>query len=156
MFISKLSLCQTFFQYTMLSGKVPFQPKQYTNHSAQIIMKNIMCGDVTFEGDEWNGVSHSAKNLIQGMQNFSYYWKVLTGMLWRNSFAYCIIPVAGSLTNFNGISQFSTVLKTFLQKASKIFCGTACFVEKTICFNLYPSFYGSSLFITCLNHQISI
>ena len=58
-----------------------------------------MCGEVTFEGDEWNGVSHSAKNLIQGIQNFSFYWKVLMRMLWGNSFAYRIVPVTGNPTN---------------------------------------------------------
>ena len=110
----------------MLSGKVPFQPKQYTNHSAQIIMKNIMCGEVTFEGDEWNGVSHSAKNLIQGMQNYSCYWKVLTGKLWTNSFACCIIPAAGNLTSETLIEfhEFQLYKKhLFLQRDSKIFAG---------------------------------
>ena len=50
----------------MLCGKVPFQPKQYTDQSAYTIMKNIMAGDVSFIGDEWMGVSGSAKHLIQG------------------------------------------------------------------------------------------
>ena len=55
------------FQYTMLSGKVPFQPKQYTNQSAIGIMKSIMQGEVSFNGEEWRDVSLSAKGLIQGM-----------------------------------------------------------------------------------------
>lgn len=50
----------------MLSGKVPFQPKKYTHQAAYAIMKNIMSGDVSFSGDEWLGVSASAKHLIQG------------------------------------------------------------------------------------------
>lgn len=53
--------------YTMLSGKVPFQPKKYTHQAAYAIMKNIMSGDVSFSGDEWLGVSASAKHLIQGL-----------------------------------------------------------------------------------------
>ena len=50
----------------MLSGKVPFQPDYYMAHSAHTIMKNIMSGEVSFTGDEWTGVSESAKDLIQG------------------------------------------------------------------------------------------
>lgn len=54
----------------MLSGKVPFQPKQFTNQSALGIMKSIMQGEVSFKGEEWNGVSLSAKELIQGKWYF--------------------------------------------------------------------------------------
>ncbi|XP_066911024.1 ribosomal protein S6 kinase alpha-5-like [Clytia hemisphaerica] len=53
--------------YTMLSGKVPFQPKQYTNQSAIGIMKSIMQGEVSFTREEWRDVSLSAKGLIQGL-----------------------------------------------------------------------------------------
>ena len=57
----------------MLSGKVPFQPKQYTNQSALGIMKSIMQGEVSFKGEEWNGVSLSAKELIQGSKDYHYF-----------------------------------------------------------------------------------
>ena len=56
----------------MLSGKVPFQPKQYTNQSALGIMKSIMQGEVSFKGEEWNGVSLSAKELIQGSKDYHF------------------------------------------------------------------------------------
>ena len=50
--------------YTKLSGKVPFQPNYYTTSSAHNIMKNIMCGDVSFAGDEWTGVSASPSDSL--------------------------------------------------------------------------------------------
>ena len=51
----------------MLSGKVPFQPDYHlTANSAHTIMRNIMAGQVSFNGDEWNAVSESAKELILG------------------------------------------------------------------------------------------
>lgn len=50
----------------MLSGNVPFQPKQYTFQCAETIMKSIMTGEVSFDGEEWNDVSLSAKTFIQG------------------------------------------------------------------------------------------
>ena len=54
----------------MLSGKVPFQPEQYTTKSAHAIMKSIMQGEVSFKGEEWRDVSFSAQCLIQGINLF--------------------------------------------------------------------------------------
>eukprot|EP00058_Branchiostoma_floridae_P000062 XP_002585550.1 hypothetical protein BRAFLDRAFT_126049 [Branchiostoma floridae] len=55
--------------YTMLSGKVPFQPsvgRGGENHAADI-MKKIKSGDFSLSGEEWNQVSQPAKCLIQGL-----------------------------------------------------------------------------------------
>jgi hypothetical protein len=57
----------------MLSGKVPFQPEHYTNQSALSVMKSIMQGVVSFKDEEWNGVSLSAKSLIQGIKYINVY-----------------------------------------------------------------------------------
>ncbi|XP_047132858.1 ribosomal protein S6 kinase alpha-5 isoform X1 [Hydra vulgaris] len=53
--------------YTMLSGKVPFQPKNYTNESVISMIKRIMSGNISFDSYEWHGVSTSAKHLIKGL-----------------------------------------------------------------------------------------
>lgn len=56
------------FQYTMLSGQVPFQcqEKKPAHTSAEEIMKKIKQGDFSFEGEAWRNVSEQAKELIQG------------------------------------------------------------------------------------------
>ena len=54
------------FQYTMLSGKVPFQVRSSGN-TADAIMNQIKGGLFDVQGPEWNEVSSSAKNLIKGM-----------------------------------------------------------------------------------------
>lgn len=53
----------------MLSGNVPFQPKEYTDRSAYTLMKSIMSGEVSFKGDEWSAVSLSAREFIQGIMD---------------------------------------------------------------------------------------
>lgn len=57
------------WQYTMLSGQVPFQSqdKSLTCTSALEIMKKIKKGEFSFEGEAWKNVSEEAKELIQGM-----------------------------------------------------------------------------------------
>ncbi|XP_066280404.1 ribosomal protein S6 kinase alpha-5-like [Branchiostoma lanceolatum] len=55
--------------YTMLSGKVPFQPaagRGGENHAADI-MKRIKSGDFSLSGEEWDQVSQPAKCLIKGL-----------------------------------------------------------------------------------------
>lgn len=56
------------WQYTMLSGQVPFQShdRSLTCTSAVEIMKKIKKGDFSFEGEAWKNVSQEAKDLIQG------------------------------------------------------------------------------------------
>lgn len=56
------------WQYTMLSGQVPFQSqdKSLTCTSALEIMKKIKKGEFSFEGEAWKNVSEEAKELIQG------------------------------------------------------------------------------------------
>lgn len=60
--------CCVVFQYTMLSGQVPFQcqEKSLTHTSAEEIMKKIKQGDFSFQGEAWRNVSQQAKELIQG------------------------------------------------------------------------------------------
>lgn len=59
------------WQYTMLSGQVPFQSqdKSLTCTSALEIMKKIKKGEFSFEGEAWKNVSEEAKELIQGMNS---------------------------------------------------------------------------------------
>jgi hypothetical protein len=52
-------------QYTMLSGKVPFQARDKSD-SASSIMKRIKDGQFDLSSSEWNDVSQKAKDLIQG------------------------------------------------------------------------------------------
>ena len=53
-------------QYTMLSGQAPFQEHQ-KEESADHIMKKISSGEFVLSGAEWQTVSDSAKDLIQGL-----------------------------------------------------------------------------------------
>ncbi|KAL8572053.1 hypothetical protein ACOMHN_026679 [Nucella lapillus] len=52
--------------YTMLSGQAPFQDKR-REESAESIMKKIRGGEFVLTGREWQAVSDSAKDLIQGL-----------------------------------------------------------------------------------------
>ncbi|MEQ2181533.1 Ribosomal protein S6 kinase alpha-5, partial [Goodea atripinnis] len=63
-----LMLVLLLFQYTMLSGQVPFQcqEKSLTHTSAEEIMHKIKQGDFSFGGEAWRNVSPQAKDLIQG------------------------------------------------------------------------------------------
>ena len=53
------------FQYTMLSGKVPFQTHKKED-TATAIMQRIKVGQFDLNGQEWQVVSQVAKDLIQG------------------------------------------------------------------------------------------
>lgn len=53
------------FQYTMLSGKVPFQVGS-AEDQATAIMHEIKIGRFSFKGSAWDSVSDCAKSLIQG------------------------------------------------------------------------------------------
>ena len=62
------------FQYTMLSGKAPFQSRS-RDASAAAIMKRIKGGEFSMKGKEWKDVSDQAKKLIKGLphENVSLY-----------------------------------------------------------------------------------
>ena len=53
-------------QYTMLSGKVPFQIRS-SGDTADTIMKQIKSGQFDLQGTEWNDVSIPAKKIIKGI-----------------------------------------------------------------------------------------
>lgn len=53
-------------QYTMLSGRAPFQDHN-KEESAETIMQRIRGGEFDMSGPEWSSVSEAAKDLIQGM-----------------------------------------------------------------------------------------
>ena len=55
------------FQYTMLSGKVPFQSRS-RDDSAAAIMQRIKGGEFNLKGQEWEKVSDVAKKLIKGKE----------------------------------------------------------------------------------------
>ncbi len=57
-----------FYQYTMLSGQVPFQSekKGMTSSHAADIMHKIKEGDFSLDGEAWKGVSQEAKDLVRG------------------------------------------------------------------------------------------
>lgn len=65
LFIHKCS-CLSVSQYTMLSGRAPFQDQQQED-TADNIMKKIRGGEFSMSGPEWQAVSDSAKDLIQGL-----------------------------------------------------------------------------------------
>ena len=52
-------------QYTMLSGRVPFQ-RHSREGNAAAIMEKIKGGEFSLDGPEWESVSDAAKKLIQG------------------------------------------------------------------------------------------
>lgn len=59
-------LAQTrLFQFTMLSGQVPFHARS-RQESATEIMQRICRAEFSFEGDAWTNVSAEGKNLITG------------------------------------------------------------------------------------------
>lgn len=53
------------FQYTMLSGRAPFQSRSKDDTSASIIAR-IKDGSFDMSGPEWISVSSQAKKLIKG------------------------------------------------------------------------------------------
>ena len=55
-----------FVQFTMLSGKVPFQ-SSHRDRSAESIMNRIKGGEFSMKGKEWESVSDAAKTLIRGL-----------------------------------------------------------------------------------------
>eukprot|EP00118_Oscarella_pearsei_P013359 m.106142 g.106142 ORF g.106142 m.106142 type:complete len:311 (+) comp37252_c0_seq4:709-1641(+) len=55
--------------YTMLSGRAPFQALNASDpneSSAKKIIDRIKAGKVTFIGNQWDKISHNAKDLIKG------------------------------------------------------------------------------------------
>lgn len=52
--------------YIMLSGRVPFQGSQ-TDGTMMAVIKQIKGGSFNFSGEEWQTVSHSARDLIKGL-----------------------------------------------------------------------------------------
>lgn len=69
-----------FFQYTMLSGQVPFQSEQcgMTSSYAADIMQKIKEGDFSLDGEAWKGVSEEAKELVKGACKSA---RILTGLV---------------------------------------------------------------------------
>jgi len=59
-----MSVCA--HQYTMLSGRVPFQVGNSSDDQAAAIMHEIKIGRFNFDTPEWDNVSTAAKALIQG------------------------------------------------------------------------------------------
>lgn len=72
--------CVCFFQYTMLSGQVPFQSEQcgMTSSYAADIMQKIKEGDFSLDGEAWKGVSEEAKELVKGACKSA---RILTGVV---------------------------------------------------------------------------
>lgn len=54
-----------YLQYTMLSGRAPFQARSRED-SAAAIMARIKGGQFDFNGPEWQHVSPQAKNVTKG------------------------------------------------------------------------------------------
>lgn len=85
-----LRLLLFLWQYTMLSGQVPFQSqdRSLTCTSALEIMKKIKKGEFSFEGEAWKNVSEEAKELIRGMylQVFKVHCFYLKIRIWRTKF----------------------------------------------------------------------
>lgn len=52
--------------YIMLSGRVPFQGSQ-TDGTMMAVIKQIKGGSFNLSGEEWQSVSHSARELIKGL-----------------------------------------------------------------------------------------
>ena len=50
----------------MLSGRVPFQGSQ-TDGTMMAVIKKIKGGSFNLSGEEWQSVSHSARELIKGL-----------------------------------------------------------------------------------------
>ena len=59
-------LLSSSFQFTMLSGKVPFQSSN-RDRSAESIMSKIKGGEFSMKGSDWETVSDDAKTLIRGL-----------------------------------------------------------------------------------------
>ena len=53
----------THSQYAMLCGHAPFYGQSL---STEEIMERIKSGEFSFTGDEWSGVSRTAKEVIEG------------------------------------------------------------------------------------------
>ncbi len=56
----------TSFQYTMLSGKAPFQSSSHRDCSAAAIMERIKGGEFNTACKEFELVSDQAKKLVEG------------------------------------------------------------------------------------------
>ena len=63
--IRLVSFCHL-IQFTMLSGKVPFQSSN-RDRSAESIMSKIKGGEFSMKGSDWETVSDDAKTLIRGL-----------------------------------------------------------------------------------------
>lgn len=64
--VSKINVIIMLFQFTMLSGKVPFHAKT-TVESANDVIERIKSAEFSFEDPVWQSVSEMAKNLITGL-----------------------------------------------------------------------------------------
>lgn len=64
-------------QYTMLSGKAPFQNSNRSrNSNAQEVMDRIRAGEFKLSGPSWDVVSSDAKAIIRGEHTVSHWLRI--------------------------------------------------------------------------------